>query len=63
MLALLGGGGTFGLDRSRLDVSGGYSVPSDCSGGPIPLDIGIPACIAIGWLGVARLIPPDIDGW
>ena len=48
--------------QTRLDASGGYRVPSVCSGGPIPLDIGIPACTAIGWSGIARLIPPDIDG-
>ena len=52
-----------GLYLTRLDASGGYRVPSNCSGGLIPLDIGIPACAAIGWSGVTRLIPPDIDGW
>ena len=47
----------FGLDQTWLDTSGGYHVPSYCSGGPIPQDIGIPECAVIGWSGVARLIP------
>ena len=51
------------LYLTRFDESGGYRVPSDCSGGLIPLDIGIPAYAVIRWSVVARLIPPNMDGW